>query len=101
MPAGREREPGTSDSWLKLSSVRGAQKLFLRGQQGCVSLPAQESIRLIQLQSTVVDCPLTGREIDVESQKALRKVKHSCSEVIRALTLRFEGRSGIDRKIHA
>ena len=44
---------------------------------------------------------MIGREIDVESQKALRKVKHSCSEVIRALTLRFEGRSGIDRKIHA
>ena len=44
---------------------------------------------------------MIGREIDVESQKALRKVKHSCSEVIRALTLRFEEHSGIDRKIHA
>ena len=48
----------------------------------------------------VVACPLIG-EIDVESQKALPKVKHSCSEVIRALTLRFEEHSGIDRKIHA
>ena len=45
-----------------------------------------------------VACPLIGREIDVESQKALPKVKHSCSEVIRALTLRFEEHSGIDRK---
>ena len=33
--------------------------------------------------------------------KALRKVKHSCSEVIRALALRFEERPGIDRKISA
>ena len=46
---------------------------------------------------TEVACPLIGREIDVESQKALCKVKHSCSEVIRALTLRFEEHSGIDR----
>ena len=31
-------------------------------------------------------------------KKALPKVKHSCSEVSRALTLRLGGRSGIDRK---
>ena len=29
------------------------------------------------------------------------EVKHSCSEVVRALTLGFEEHSGIDRKIHA
>ena len=51
--------------------------------------------------AALVACPLIGREIDVESQKALRKVKHSCSEVIRALALRFGEHSGIDRKISA
>ena len=39
--------------------------------------------------------------IDEEGQKALRNVKHSRSEVIRALTLGSGDHSGIDRKIHA
>jgi hypothetical protein len=42
-----------------------------------------------------------GREIDVEGQKALCKVKHSCSEVTGALTLRFEERSGKTSKTSA
>eukprot|EP01046_Picozoa_sp_COSAG06_P013566 COSAG06_NODE_824_length_12073_cov_102.305161_7_plen_79_part_00 len=76
-----------------------------------VAAEAGSHILQLQLQTKVCDCPaprfrvvacpLTGREIDVESQKALRKVKHSCSEVIRALALRFGEHSGIDRKISA
>ena len=78
-----------------------------RAASSCTSAGSRRSKKRRFLQnrdlprSGLVACPLIGREIDVESQKALPKVKHSCSEVIRALTLRFEEHSGIDRKIHA
>jgi hypothetical protein len=70
---------GVSPLW-PLARCRGARTLARDGRHAAITA------RDASMQA-VVACPLIGREIDVERQNARRKVKHSCSEVIRALTL--------------